>query len=75
MQQHPRGLTVTYLHLLEAQCVNVGTHLTLPHPIGKADLASGERERWGQRLRSSRGIHDPTKETVTPLTGRREPVR
>jgi len=59
-----KGLTVTYFHLHEAQCVNVGTALSLPHP-GKADLASGEREE-GQKLRSSRGIHAPI-ETVTPL--------
>ncbi len=75
MQQHQRGLTVTYLHLHEAQSVNVGTTPSLPHPIGKADLASGERGGVGQRLRSSRGNHAPLKATVTPFTGRREPVR
>jgi len=30
-----RGLTVTYFHLHEAQCVNVGTALSLPHPLGR----------------------------------------
>lgn len=46
MQQHQRGLTVTYLHLHEAQCVNVGTALSLPHPLGRlTSLQVNEIER------------------------------
>jgi len=49
---------VAYVRLSEAQFVNVGTELPLPlHPQVAADLASGERDSSGQRLRSSRRGH------------------
>ncbi len=55
---HQRSLTVAYVRLSEAQFVNVGTELPLPlHPQVAADLASGERDSSGQRLRSSRRGH------------------
>jgi len=70
MQQHQRGLTVTYFHLHEAQCVNVEP-LYLCLTRWEADLASGERDRAeAPVVADSRPYRE-----VTPLTGRRELVR
>lgn len=83
MLLHQRGLTATYLHLLEAHIVNVGTTALLPTLACLADevadlarVIAAPSDRGpvvvagGDRVSPTR----PAMETVTPITGRRGPA-
>lgn len=63
---------MAYVCLVEAQVVNVGTVLHLPHYNGvEADLASGERATQGRGFVVVAGVTSGS-EAVTPSTGRRK---